>query len=241
MRYGIFSDIHGNLEALEAVLESFLKEKVDRCLHIGDIVGYGADPSKCIKAIEKLSCVGVAGNHDWAASDLYDPVNFNEAAREAVLWTEAVLSWEEIGFLKSLELVFAENDFTLVHGTLESPGDFNYMFDRRDARSSFTCMRTRLCFIGHTHVPGIFMSSKGVVTYSRVQMLTLAPLAKYIINVGSVGQPRDGNPRAAYAIYDDEKETVAIKRVEYDVKKAQDKILKAGLPSILAYRLSVGG
>ena len=115
------------------------------------------------------------------------------------------------------------------------------MLDRRDARSSFTRMRTRLCFIGHTHVPGIFMSSKGVVTYSRVQMLTLAPVAKYIINVGSVGQPRDGNPRASYAIYDDEKETVAIKRVEYDVKKAQDKILKAGLPSILAYRLSIGG
>jgi predicted phosphodiesterase len=241
MRYGIIADIHGNLEALEAVLHSLSKERIDQYLQVGDIVGYGADPSKCIKIVQKMPCVGVAGNHDWAVSDLFDPINFNEVAREAVLWTEAVLSWEEIGYLKSLDLVMEKETFTLVHGTLDSPGDFNYIFDERDARATFRLVRTPVCYIGHSHVAGIFQLSGGVIRHRRELKIKIGCDDNYIVNVGSVGQPRDGDPRASYVIYDDEQRAVEIRRVEYDIKRAQDKILKAGLPSVLANRLSVGG
>ena len=240
MRYGIFSDVHSNLEALEAVLKAFSKEDVARYLSCGDVVGYGADPSKCIEIIEDLPCTTVGGNHDWAVSDLFDPINLNEAAREAVLWTEAVLSWEEIGDLKSLELVCEKDDFTLVHGSLNSPADFNYIFSDKDASPTFGLMRTQVCFIGHSHVAGVFQLQDGAIHYRREHKIKLSDGRKYIVNVGSVGQPRDYDPRAAYAVYDDKEKTVEIKRVEYDVEKAKGKILKAGLPSILAYRLSAG-
>jgi len=241
MRYGIFSDVHGNLEAFEAVNSALSKESVDQHVFAGDIVGYGADPAKCIGMIEALSPIAVAGNHDWAVGGLFDPVKLNEAAREAVLWTEAVLSWEDMGYLKSLELVFEKDDFTVVHGSLRSPADFGYIFNERDAAPSFKLMRASLCFIGHTHVPGVFqLSGSGPVKQRKEHKIKISPGNKYIVNVGSVGQPRDGDPRASYAIYDDEALTVEIKRVEYDVKKAQEKLLEAGLPYTLAYRLSVG-
>ena len=241
MRYGIFSDVHGNLEAFEAVMGALSKESVDQYISPGDIVGYGADPSKCIGMMEGLSLVTVAGNHDWAIGGLFDPLNLKETAREAVLWTEAVLSWEEIGYLKSLELTIEKDDFALTHGSLESPADFSYIFNERDARPTFKLMRAPLCFIGHTHVPAIFhLPSSGGVKHRKEHKIKVCLKDKYIVNVGSVGQPRDGDPRASYAVYDDEKKTVEIKRVEYDVKKAQDKILNAGLPDTLAYRLSTG-
>ena len=240
MRYGIFSDVHSNLEALEAVLGAYSKERIDQYLLAGDVVGYCADPSECIKRIADISCITVAGNHDWATSDLFDPINLNEAAREAVLWTEAVISWEEIGYLKSLELVYESDAFSVVHGSLNSPGDFNYIRSEKDAAPTFHLMRSNICFIGHSHVDGIFQLQKNGISYARNHKVKLSPDVKYIVNVGSVGQPRDGDPRAAYAIYDDEKNVVEIKRVEYDIKAAQDKILKSGLPSELAYRLSAG-
>lgn len=240
MRYGIFSDVHGNLEALTAVLHAFSAETIDRYVCAGDIVGYGADPSKCIGKIGALSCITVAGNHDWAVSDLFDPINLNEAAREAVLWTEGVLSWEEIGYLKSLELVVEEKTFAVVHGSLDSPADFNYILTVRDVRTTVKILKKPLCFIGHSHCPAVFQYAEGMIRFRREHKLKVSPDVKYVVNVGSVGQPRDGDPRAAYAVYDEEKRTVEIKRVAYDIKKAQEKILKAGLPSLLAYRLSTG-
>ncbi len=240
MRYGIFSDVHSNLEALEAVLDAYSKERIDQYLMAGDVVGYCADPSACIARIENMPCVTIAGNHDWAVSDLFDPIKLVETAREAVLWTEAVISWEEIGYLKSLELVYEKDEFSMVHGSLESPADFNYILSEKDAPPTFRLMRSRICFVGHSHVPGAFHLRNDGISYRRDHKIKLSSEGKYIINVGSVGQPRDKDPRAAYAVYDDLKSTVEIKRVEYDIKTAQDKILKAGLPSELAYRLSAG-
>jgi predicted phosphodiesterase len=240
MRYGIFSDIHSNLEALEAVLEAFAEEGVEQYVSVGDIVGYGADPSQCIAIVEGLPCLVVAGNHDWAVSDLHDPRNFNEAAREAVLWTEAVLTWEEIGYLKSLGLIVEQDALTLVHGSLDHPDDFNYILTARDSQPTFELMKTPLCLIGHSHIPAIFRLTEKGIKSLKEHRIKIGPADKYIVNVGSVGQPRDGDPRAAYAIYDDAKRTLEIKRVKYDIKKAQEKILNAGLPSVLAYRLSTG-
>jgi len=240
MRYGIFSDVHSNFEAFTAVLHAFSAEEIDQYVCVGDVVGYGADAAKCIEKIEGLSCFTVAGNHDWAVSDLYDPVNMNEAAREAVLWTEAVLSWEEIGYLKSLELVAEKETFTAVHGSLDSPADFNYILTERDVRATFRLLTRPVCFIGHTHCPAVFQYAEGAIRYRAEHRIKVSPDVRYVVNVGSVGQPRDGDPRAAYAVYDEERQTVEIKRVAYEIKKAQEKILKAGLPSLLAYRLSTG-
>lgn len=240
MRYGIFSDIHGNLEAFEAVRAALSKESIDQYISPGDIVGYGADPSQCVSIIQELSCGVVAGNHDWAVGGLFDPLNLNEAAREAVLWTEAVLSWEEIGYLKSLELTIEQDSLLAVHGSLNSPADFSYIRNERDTQATFKLMDKPLCFIGHTHVPAIFQLTKEGVKRKKGHKVKVTGADKYIVNVGSVGQPRDGDPRASYAVYDDEKNTVEIKRVKYDIETAQDKILKTGLPDILAYRLSTG-
>jgi len=223
MRYGIFSDIHSNLEALEAVLEALKKEKVDRYLCAGDIVGYAADPGECLKIIKGLNCPTVCGNHDWAVADMFDCSAFNDAARAAVEWTKVNLSGPEKDYLKGLPLVYEEEKITMVHGSLVRPEAFEYVFGGEAAAKTIELCKTDICFIGHTHQP--FEYHKGI---------------KCLVNVGSVGQPRDGDPKAAYCVFDSESGQVRIKRVEYDVRSAMKKILAAGLPEYLAMRLAEG-
>jgi len=240
MRYAILSDIHGNLEALEAVLAALAKEKPDDYFCVGDIVGYGADPTKCIKEVKKLKPVVIGGNHDWAVCGLTELEYFNRFAKKAVLWTKKHLKSDDITYLKSLKLTYQDNDITLVHGTLDYPEEFSYVFDGYAARKNMALMRTQVCFIGHSHVAGTFYDDNGIVNYSAKNKIDVRPGGKYLVNVGSIGQPRDGDPRASFCIYDNEKDTIEIKRVSYDIEKAQKKILKAGLPSILATRLGEG-
>jgi len=223
MRYADFSDIHSNLEAFEAVLEAIEKEKVDRYFCVGDIVGYAADPKECIKMIRKLNCVTVCGNHDWAVVDLIDYSYFNVYARASVDWTKLQLDDSEKNYLKDLPLKYEDEEITLVHGSLERPEEFDYIFEEFDASRTLDLCRTKICFVGHTHSPAEFASDEG-----------------RLINVGSVGQPRDGDPRAAYCIYDVEEKTVQVKRVEYNIGNAMNNILDTGLPEVLAYRLLEG-
>lgn len=223
MRYGIFSDIHSNLEAFEAVLEALKKESVDKYFCVGDIVGYAANPKECIKIMQELNCPIVCGNHDWAAVDWVDHTYFNPYAKAAVEWTKSQLNDSERNYLKDLPLIYEDEEITMVHGTLEKPEEFDYIFDEFSALRTLDLSRTKVCFIGHTHFPA---------EYSKE--------AKRLINVGSVGQPRDGNPKAAYCIYDPDKNTIEIKRIEYDIKTTMNKILAAGLPNILAFRLVEG-
>ena len=243
MRYAVFSDIHSNLEAYEAVLADCSKEKPDRYYCGGDIVGYGADPHACIAKTMALNTVTVAGNHDWAAAGATGLDNFNVNTKAAVLWTAQTLGREEKEYLKGLEII-RKDDFTMVHGSPNRPEDFEYIFGLNHAYSAFLRMQEediRICFVGHTHAAGIFIEDEeGCIVYNSWPEVRLEDNKRYIINTGSVGQPRDNDPAAAYCIYDTAEKIVRIKRVKYDVESAQQKIIRAGLPRIMAERLSLG-
>ena len=240
MRYGIFSDIHANLEAFEAVLEAYKKEKIDRFVCLGDIVGYGVNPNECLKLVKNLNPVGIAGNHDWAVLDKISPAYFNLFAKEAVIWTKKVLQEKAIRYLNNLSLIYQENDFSCVHGSLDNPEKFNYIIDSLDAENTFSLLKGRICFVGHSHKMESFCLNQGRISFTKDYQLNLQKEAKYIINTGSVGQPRDRDPRACFCVYDSQKGMISFRRVEYNIKKAADKILKAGLPPLLAERLYLG-
>ncbi len=241
MRYGIFSDIHSNLEAFQSVLEAYKRESIDKYLCIGDVVGYATNPKECIDLVNDIAMVTVAGNHDWATVNLFSTDYFNPAAHEAIIWTRQNLNQARNSFLESLKLVYKNEDLTLVHGSLNNPQDFNYMLDSEFARECFKLMETNICFIGHTHIPGIFIQDRDSrLQYAQQQYLDIKPENKYIINVGSVGQPRDSNPKASYCIYDSVKKQALIKRTAYSIETARKKIIDAGLPNFLGDRLLVG-
>lgn len=241
MRYGIISDIHGNLEALDAVLGELERARVDRYLCIGDIVGYGADPKECIEAVKAIGPeIAIAGNHEWGVLGLLDLEYFNEYASAAVTWTKKILEKEELDYLMSFKLSGSTGDITLVHGSLNEPSRFNYIFDTNDAYATMKLCKTPLCFVGHTHAPGIFYADEKKVARSPGFSVTLDRSKKYLIDAGSIGQPRDGDPRASFAIYDTEAGGVEIRRVAYNIEQAQEKILRAGLPAELASRLARG-
>ena len=180
------------------------------------------------------------GNHDAGCIGFTDLSYFSEHAKAAVIWTKEILNQSDLEYLKTLRLVIEMGDFTLAHGTLDNPEAFHYMLDTCRASRSFDAMKTRILFVGHSHVPGIFEHKKGNLKYFYQEKIKLSENAKYIINTGSVGQPRDGNSRASFVIYDTLQNEIYIKRIEYDIEKAREKILKAGLPPMLADRLSRG-
>ena len=241
MRYGIFSDVHSNLEALEAVVSAYKHESIDKYFCVGDVVGYGANPNECADKVKALSMITAAGNHDWASVNLFSTDYFNPAAKEAVFWTRKNLAEKGRNFLESLKLIHKNEDLTLVHGTLDNPQDFNYMVDGYSAQETFRLMETRICFVGHTHVAGVFMRDKYAgLHYEKEVKVEIKPGNRYIVNVGSVGQPRDGMPKAAYCVYDTEKKSIQVKRADYDLKLARKKIMAKGLPQFLADRLLMG-
>jgi predicted phosphodiesterase len=241
MRYAIFSDVHSNLEALDAVVKAYQEERIDQYFCVGDVVGYATNPQECIQKVKSFTNIVIAGNHDWAAVDLFSTEFFNPLALEAIVWTKENLNQEDRSFLQSLKLTYQNDDFTLVHGTLENPESFDYMIDVEAAEKTFSLLKTGICFVGHSHIAGVFMKDEAPgVSYQEDGSLNLKPSHKYIVNVGSVGQPRDGNPKAAYCVFDTEKRQIQIKRVAYDVGLTRHKILQAGLPSFLGDRLLQG-
>jgi len=241
MRYAVLSDIHGNLEAFTASLEAISKDGADAYIFAGDIVGYGADPDKCIALIRTLNLkISIAGNHDWGVLELLGLDYFNEAAARALVWTKSILKKESLDFLRSLDLIYNGEVISAVHGSLVEPEKFNYIIYPDDAADTMPLMKSRVLFVGHSHRAGVFHKSGGSVRYISEGRIKIAPESKYVINAGSIGQPRDGDPRASYIIYDDIKASVEIKRVKYDVELAQKKIRCAGLPESLASRLSIG-
>ena len=241
MRFGVISDIHGNLEALEAVLVFLKKERIDEVFCLGDTVGYGANPNECIDLLKATTDRNIAGNHDWAAVGLTDISRFNRFARAAITWTAQVLTEASKEFLRGLPLTLVKGEFLFVHGTPSSPASWGYLFDTGDARREFSAFSEKVCFIGHSHTPLIFAQRPGGFVY-KLDFLDhcLEREYQYIINVGSVGQPRDLHPDAAFGICDTVKQRFTLTRVPYDIKTAQEKILKAGLPPILAERIEVG-
>ena len=240
MKYGIFGDIHGNLEALTAVLDKLGELGVKQHICVGDIIGYGANPVECIARVRELCKTVVAGNHDYATIEKLNIDFFNSYAREAVIWTRKQISPEDTEFLAGLNLVETVDDaITVVHGSLNFPEMFDYIQTSYDAHLSLQALRTKICFLGHSHVPVSFFQKK-TVSYTMDMEFTLEENQKALVNVGSVGQPRDENPNACCCVYDSESQHVQILRIPYDIDLAGQKILKAGLPEILAERLRYG-
>jgi predicted phosphodiesterase len=240
MRYGIITDIHGNLEALQEVLKECRAKRVQTLLCAGDIVGYGASPKECVALIRQWKAVVVAGNHDWAVSGRLDFSHFTEDGKAAIEWTRSFVSLEDIAFLNSLELSVKNKDAILAHASLHQPGQFMYMTNVAKIIPSFALMDVPVCFIGHTHVPGIYVESDQKFYDLKDSTIEIDLKNKYIVNAGSVGQPRDGNPMASFCLYDTELKMIELRRVPYDIASAQQKIIKAGLPHSLALRLAKG-
>jgi predicted phosphodiesterase len=239
MRFAIFSDIHANLEALEAVLADAHENHCTHFVCLGDVVGYNANPRECLRIVQELECPVVKGNHDAQASAVEVGDEFNELAEVAISWTREVLGEDDKHWLREMRLTRQVRDFTIVHASLDTPNQWSYVANDLDATASFSYQHTSLCFFGHTHVPLAYIRDGGV---RRVPLdhLMIHQGKKYFINTGSVGQPRDGDWRAAYCIYDPAKSVVELRRVPYDLVSAQQKILEAGLPDRLALRLGLG-
>ncbi|MEE8443656.1 MAG: metallophosphoesterase family protein [Dehalococcoidia bacterium] len=237
----IVGDIHGNLEALQEVLGDAERHGGFQALWcLGDIVGYGPDPGPCLDLIRGLSPVVVAGNHDRAAAGLLKLETFNSYAAEACRWTTDSLSQEQIAYLKALPLVQTQGAATLVHGSLRSP-DWEYLVHEEAAVATFALLPTNHCFVGHSHVP--FLCREAASRAMFEPLIEGAPVPidqdRVILNPGSVGQPRDRDVRASYALYDTDAGTVVHRRVAYDIPAIQEKMTRAGLPTPLITRLAV--
>ncbi|MCC6444593.1 MAG: metallophosphoesterase family protein [Armatimonadetes bacterium] len=241
MKYGIISDIHANLEALTAVLSHL--EGADRLICLGDIVGYGPDPNECCEIIRSLDCVTILGNHDQAAVCGFDLNWFNPHARAAMEWTANALTPDNRRFLQSLPRTFLCEDFTAAHGSLPAP--FEYITNPWESLPTFDEMNTALCLVGHSHIAEYYILREGRMTPELISCpketaVSLRPNCRYIVNCGSVGQPRDGNPKAAFGLLDTEVHEIALHRCDYPFAATQEKIRAARLPSILRERLAVG-
>jgi diadenosine tetraphosphatase ApaH/serine/threonine PP2A family protein phosphatase len=239
MRFAILSDLHANLEATEAVLADARECECTHYVCLGDIVGYNANPHECVEIVQRLECPVVKGNHDEQASLEESSRDFNPLAEMAINWTREHLSEQDKQWLRDLPLLRQVRDFTIVHATLDTPEQWGYVFNTLDAAASFTYQHTTICFFGHTHVAGAFVRDDGIKRV-KADKLMIEETKKYFINTGSVGQPRDGDWRAAYCIYHIDQNMVEQRRVKYDLGGAQEKIIKGGLPPLLAERLKLG-
>lgn len=242
MRILLVSDIHSNLEALEAVLADVgAKGGFDAVWCLGDLVGYGPDPSACLARLQEFSLVAVAGNHDYAAAGVIDAADFNGAAYQAIQWTASVLNGDEKRFLRELPTVVQQPPFSLVHGSLRDP-IVEYLLHPEQAIATFNLMETTHCAVGHSHYQFVCHENGGIPLFLPPSQDQPAPLnrGRCIVNPGSVGQPRDRDPRAGYAVYDSDANAIEHYRVEYDIATTQQKMLRAGLPRYLVDRLERG-
>jgi diadenosine tetraphosphatase ApaH/serine/threonine PP2A family protein phosphatase len=239
MRFAILSDLHANLEATEAVLADARERDCTHYICLGDVVGYNANPHECLEIVRQMECPVVKGNHDEQASLEESSRDFNALAEMAINWTRERLTEADKQWLRALSFTSMVRDFTIVHATLDTPEQWGYVFNTLDAAASFTYQHTTVCFFGHTHVAGAFVRDDGVKRV-RTDKLMIDPARKYFINTGSVGQPRDGDWRAAYCIYHIDDQMVEQRRVPYDLAGAQKKIIDGGLPPLLAERLKLG-
>ncbi len=251
MRYAVLSDIHANLEALTVVLDWVNAHSISRILCLGDIIGYGAEPAACLERLQSCDAYMVCGNHEAGCVGRLPQEWFHEAARAALSWTSDQLSFSDLDAIRRLPMTkVVDGLFTLAHATPKDPERFAYVADVAQAVEALTVCRTSFCLIGHTHVPWFVEYD---VSLHRMGRVLAAPDAlknilwdnsaggmRYLVNPGSVGQPRDGDPRASFAVIDTDKKTLSIERLSYDIDAAGRKIRAAGLPELLAARLSFG-
>ena len=244
MRIGIISDIHANLAALETVLEELETKNIDEYVCLGDVVGYGASPNECCNIVKNLARLTIMGNHDAAVAGKMDYSYYYDQAKQALDWTVEVLSEENIKWLQTLPYIQNEEDTNVCfsHGSPMNPSEFNYIFNMEQANEAYQHREDLLqvTFIGHSHLCRIFSFDNDGVVQMVPGLIELDPGKQYIISVGSVGQPRDYDPRAAYAIFDTESRTFEQYRVEYEVALSAKRIYDARLPDAFGKRLFVG-
>ncbi len=240
MRYAVLGDIHANIDALEAVLDALEAEPVDAVLCTGDLVGYGGAPGACVARVREMAPrVLVAGNHDWAAAGRLGLEYFNQYARAAILWTRKVLSRDDLAWLGEHDVLRVDGAVTVAHGTIHDPEQFDYLQSAYDAHLSFAHLTTPYAFVGHSHIPVTFKSGTAI-TYVIGDDIEVGDAAQALMNVGSVGQPRDEDPRASFGIFDEATRSLRILRVPYDVERAIARIQDADLPEFLGDRLRIG-
>ncbi|MDH3196657.1 MAG: metallophosphoesterase family protein [Candidatus Krumholzibacteria bacterium] len=239
MRYLLISDVHANFEALQATLDVADRLEPFQLMCLGDIVGYGADPSACLDALGDRSNLILAGNHDLAVAGVVPFQDFNPIARQSIEWTRNVLSGEDRELLSNLPLQYIDGEYCFTHASPIEPMEFHYIRTLEDVAEVFGQIGQRFCFVGHTHLPVLVrMSSKtGRMEVVRDTKIHLEDRYRYFVNVGSVGQPRDNNPDACMVLLDEDTATLEFLRVPYDITSSQEKILSEGLPSYLAERL----
>jgi len=242
VKLALISDIHSNLEALDAVIADARAQGADAFACLGDIVGYGADPVACLERVQSLAPIAVIqGNHDAYAADERDLGDFNPLASKATVWTRRQLTAEQRSWLAGLPLeARIGREITLVHANPSEPDSWAYVRFPADGALALLDQKTRLCFYGHTHLPMAFRQLDDTVLQLTADAYNLATGERWLVNVGSVGQPRDGDWRAAYSLLDEDGDRLSVHRVEYDLATCQQKIVAAGLPARLAERLAVG-
>jgi len=242
MRFAFISDIHANLEALQAVLADIDRNRIDEVICLGDIVGYGANPNECVELVSKRCPITLLGNHDIAAINLEHTHNFNMHARIAIEWTSQTLTEENKSFLKALPTKKTKDSLTLVHSTPYEPDMWYYITSLEEAAFNFQFFTTRVCIVGHTHIPMIVTIEGEEISSHQEKYISFKDkdMMRLLINAGSVGQPRDRDHRSCYSILDTRDESFTIRRIAYNVQKAQDKMRKIKMPDFLVNRLSDG-
>jgi len=242
MRYAVICDVHSNLEALEVVLAEIRRQEVDRIVHLGDIVGYNINPNECIEILRSENVESIMGNHDAAACGLDDPLWFNSAAKQAIIWTRKRLSKQNREYLRSLpEQLVLDGNILISHGSPENRD--NYILDWMDAMRQFAVMENmsvKMGFFGHSHLPALFAYRGFNHDLEQAGKHTLDRNNLYLVNFGGLGQPRDGDPRTCFGIFDSDEMTVEFFRLKYDVIKCAKKVEAAGLDGYLAERLLAG-
>ncbi|MFZ5979989.1 MAG: metallophosphoesterase family protein [Candidatus Zixiibacteriota bacterium] len=241
MKSALISDIHANLEALEAVLIDIGRHPVDRIICLGDVIGYGCNPIECLRLVNENCQVKLLGNHEYAALGLMSEKGLNELAQESLIWTRGKIGDREIAIISDFEMDYEFGDNYFVHASPHEPEAWHYILTMTEAVMAFEAVTNKICFFGHTHVPMIF----SVFTDGRLRQTVGHDFLpdeenRYLVNIGSVGQPRDNDPRACYVIYDDEEKEILYHRVEYDVTLTQRKMTRENIPSYLIERLSNG-
>jgi len=244
MRYAILSDIHGNIEALQAVLHDIeSRGNVDYFWCLGDIVGYGPDPGPCIDVVRQQNALCIAGNHDLASIGQIDVGDFNSDAAVACRWTANNLSPDQTEYLANLPHSIQEGDFTLAHGSPREP-IWEYILSAFSAYINFSYFDTLYCLVGHSHVPVVFKYLEGQTNCTFIEPHSGSTVnlcgERLIINPGSIGQPRDGDPRASYIIYNSDEHAIYYYRVAYNIAATQKKMTESGLPPRLISRLDHG-
>ena len=242
LRYGIVSDIHSNLDALQRVLAELDEAGIDRLICLGDVVGYGPNPNECCELLRRRECIAIIGNHDEAAATEVGTEQFNNLAAQAIDWTRSELTHSNRAYLSDLPREHVFDDFAIVHGS--PAAEFDYILSLADARRAFDHARKSLTFVGHSHIAEVYvLDGDGRAYHRRLPRggrIEIAPDLKYIVNPGSVGQPRDRNPQAAFGLYDGERKVVEVRRIDYDVPSVQKRMEAVRLPHPLSARLEVG-